>query len=464
MLKVKFIYFILAILTISLVSNAQNTSQIGNRILADKIIGVVGDKLLLQSDITNQILDIKRQGVELPADAECVLIDRIVKQKILVLQALFDSLPVSDDDIQNDIDNRIRSFIQTYGSEEELVRISGKSIFQIKEDFREPIRERRLSEAMERKILENVRITPNEVKAYYEKIPKDSLAFYESMIEVSELSIFPTMNVDAEAYLTEKLNTMKAQIEEGRKSFAVLAKLESDDPGTKDQGGEFTINRATDKQSIDPAFFKASFELKEGEVSKVIKSKFGLHIIQMVSRRGDIAVVRHILKTPQFVEDDFILTTNKLDSIKNLIQSNRLKFGKAVEMFSNDPDSKFTAGKKFGRNDRGELDSKMPIDKFDKDLIPVLKDLTIGQISKPVKFTDQMGKIGFRVVLLEGITAPHRENLKDDYSIIAKRALEEKKALKMEEWFVKNMSRFYVKINESYSNCKYFNSYNSSEK
>ena len=461
---IKISSFIFGILTLLSTANAQPIANVGNRILADKIIGIIGDKILLQSDITNQIIDFKRQGMELPPDVECAMVDKIAKQKILVLQAQFDSIPVSDDDIQNDIDNRIRAFIQNYGSEEELVRISGKSVFQIKEDFREPIKERRLADAMERKILENVRITPNEVKDYFDNIPKDSLPFYESMIEVSELAIFPTMNADAEAYLREKLTTMKTQIEEGRKSFPVLAKLESDDPGTKDNGGAFSINRATDKQMIDPAFFRASFQLKDGEVSKVIKSKFGLHIIQMVSRRGDIADVRHILKTPQFIDEDFTIVKAKLDSIRNLVVSGKYKFSKAVEMFSNDEDTKYTAGKKFGRNDRNELDSKLPIDKFDAELIPILKDLKVGEISKPVAFKGQMKQAGFRLVLLESITAAHRENLKDDYSTIAKKALDEKKAKKMDEWFTKNLSRFYVKLDPSFKNCNALKNYTLSDK
>jgi peptidyl-prolyl cis-trans isomerase SurA len=437
---------------ISISAKAQ-IKEIGARVLADKIVGVVGDKIVLFSDLNNQILDFKRQGVTIPENAECIILDRALSQKALVVQAQLDSLPVSDDEVQATIENKLREFIQAYGSEEEVVKISGKSLFQIREDFKDPIKERLYAQAMERKIVENVRITPNEVKAYYDKQIKDSLPFYEAMIEVSELVIYPKMSADAEAYLTEKLSNIKTQVESGRKNFATLATIESDDPGTKQNGGEFTINRATDRQFVDPTFFKAAFALREGEVSKVVKSKFGLHIIQMVSRRGDIAVVRHILKTPQFLEEDLIATKAKLDSIKELIGTNKISFGKAVELFSNDDDTKYTAGKKYGRNDNGELTALLPIDKFDKDLIPILKDLKVGQLSSPVQFKSQQDKLGVRIILLERTTDPHRENLKDDYSIISKKALTEKKEEAMQHWFVKNLPRFYTKVAPEYTNC-----------
>ncbi len=442
-----------ALLLCTSLSLQAQIKEIGARVLADKIVGVVGDKIVLFSDLNNQILDFKRQGINVPENAECMILDRALSQKALVVQAQIDSLPVSDEEVQATIENKLREFIQAYGSEEEVVKISGKSLFQIREDFKDPIKERLYAQAMERKIVENVRITPNEVKAYYEKQIKDSLPFYEAMIEVSELVIYPKMNADAEAYLTEKLNNIKTQVESGRKNFATLATIESDDPGTKQNGGEFTINRATDKQFVDPTFFRTAFSLKEGDVSKVIKSKFGLHIIQMVSRKGDIAVVRHILKTPQFLDEDLIATKAKLDSIKELITTNKLSFGKAVELYSNDDDTKYTAGKKYGRNDNGELTALLPIDKFDKDLIPILKDLKVGQLSSPVQFKNQQDKLGVRIILLERTTEPHRENLKDDYSTISKKASSEKKEEAMQQWFIKNLPRFYTKVAPEYANC-----------
>jgi peptidyl-prolyl cis-trans isomerase SurA len=441
------------LLCISITSTAQ-IKEIGARVLADKIVGVVGDKIVLYSDLNNQMLDFKRQGINIPDNAECIILDRALSQKALVLQAQLDSLPVSDEEVQATIENKLREFIQAYGSEEEVVRVSGKSLFQIREDFKDPIKERLYAQAMERKIVENVRITPNEVKAYYDKQIKDSLPYYESMIEVSELVIYPKMSADAEAYLTEKLNTIKQQVESGRKNFATMATIESDDPGSKQNGGEFIMNRATDKQFIDPTFFKTAFSLREGEVSKVIKSKFGLHIIQMVSRKGDIATVRHILKMPQFLEEDLVATKAKLDSVKKLIDNGEINFGKAVELYGNDEETRYTAGKKYGRNDNGELTSLLPIDKYDKDLIPILKDLKVGQLSQPLQFKSQQDKLGVRIILLERITEPHRENLKDDYSIINRKALAEKKELAMQQWFVKNLPRFYTKVSPEYSNCE----------
>jgi peptidyl-prolyl cis-trans isomerase SurA len=427
----------------------------GPRILADKIIGVVGDKVVLQSEITNQVLDYKRQGVAVPENAACVILDRALKNKALAIQAEKDSLVINDEDIQSEIDNRIRYFIQQYGSEEELVRVANKSIFQIKEEFRDPIKERKLAEAMERKIVEYVRITPNEVKDYFNKLIQDSLPYYEAMLEVSELSLTPKMSPDVESYLKGQLDEWRIQVSEGRKNFAALASLYSQDPGTKNNGGEFVMNRATDKSSVDPVFFRTAFSLRPGEVSPVIRSKFGLHIIQMVERKGDIATVRHILLLPRYAEEDLVAAQSKLDSIRTEIMAKRLLFSKAVDLYGDNPDTKFTGGKKYGRNEEGELTSLLPIDKFDKDLIPMLKDLKIGEICKPSLVKDEAGAAtAARIVVLERTTEAHRQNLKDDYSDIARKALEDKKSQAMEDWFKKNLPNFYTKINKEYAGCQ----------
>src|SRR5215213_5545993 len=234
-------------------------------VVAEKIVAIVGDKIILKSDITNAILDAKRNGQEIPPDAECFIVQQALAQKALVLQAEKDSIPVSDEEIEALLDNQIRGFIQAYGSKDALEQIAGRTIYQLKEDFRQPFRERKLAEGMRNKIVENIKVTPNEVKAYWDKIPRDSLPFYESELELGEIVVFPKASRDIEKLAIDELTDFKKQIESGARRFETLAGLYSDDPGSKDNGGLYSINR--NEKQWDPAFLSAAFRLKEGQIS-----------------------------------------------------------------------------------------------------------------------------------------------------------------------------------------------------
>ena len=253
------------------------------KVLADKIVGILGDKIVLKSDLLNYIDDIQRRGGEVPADAQCVLLQRMLMDKALVLQAEKDSLPVSEEEIQAELDQRIRYFIMEFGGKEAVEQVAGRTIFQMKEDFRPSVKERRLADAMRSKIVESIKITPQEVKAYFDKIPKDSLRFYETELTVGQIILFPKAGRELEKYVIDELNDYKRQIESGR-SFESFARLYTEDPGSKQNGGRYEINK--NEKTWDPDFKNAAFRLREGQVSPVIKSKFGYHIIQMVSRKN----------------------------------------------------------------------------------------------------------------------------------------------------------------------------------
>ena len=417
------------------------------KVVADKIVAQVGDKIILRSDIFNSILDAQRQGVPLPPNPECVLVERALIEKALVLQAQKDSLPLSDDDLEAELDNRIRGFIGQYGSKEVLEEVAGKSVYQLKEDFREPIREQKLSAQMRNKIVENVKMTPNEVKDFFEKIPKDSLAFYESELEVSEIVVYPKANREVESYVTRELNDWKKQVEDGTKKFDQLAKSYTEDPGSKESGGQYSINK--NDKFWDPAFISAAFKLKEGQVSPVVKSKFGLHIIQMVSRSGDDAIIRHILRIPPVTDEEIKESVAKLDSIRSKIVAGSLGFGEAVNKYSEDESSKFSGGRKQGRDGS----SYVTIDQLDKDMVMALKDLKPGEFSKPMAYTDERGKKAVRLVYLQTRTEPHRENIKDDYSKIAQRTLEQKKNDVLEKWFAAHIPSYYITIDKEFAGC-----------
>ena len=418
------------------------------KVLADKIVATVGDKIVLKSEIENSLADMEHQGMTIPENGKCLILEQALGLKALVLQAEKDSLPVSDEEVEADIDNRIRYYTSQYGSKDVLEQIAGKTVYQLKEDMRQNIREQKLAQAMRNKIIEDIHITPAEVNVFFNKIPKDSLAFYESQIEVGEIILYPKASRDLETYAIDQLKDYKQQVESGAKKFETLASLYTDDPGSKETGGKYDINK--NEKQWDPIFLAKAFSLKDGQISNVFKTRFGYHIIQMVSRAGDDASIRHILKIPQVTSIEVKESKDRLDSIRSKLIAGTIKFGDAVGKYSEDETSKFTGGRIPGKDGSTYL----TIDQLDKDIVVMLKDLKVGEYSQPTEFTDDKGKKGVRIVQILTKTQPHRENLKDDYDKVATRALEEKKNDALEQWFNKKIPTYYINIDPEYRTCK----------
>jgi len=410
------------------------------KVVADKIAAVVGDRIILQSDVRNSVADMARRGENLPPNAECMIMEQAVVSKVMMLQAEKDSLPVTEEDVEADLDNRIRSYVNQFGSQEAVEEIAGKTIYQIKDDARESVREQKLAASMQRKIVENVRITPVEVKAWFEKIPKDSLPFYESELEIGQIILYPKASRDLEQYITGEMNNYRRQIELKLTNFEQLAKRVSEDPGSKDRGGQYQLNR--NEKTWDPVFLSTSFRLKEGEISPPVKSKFGFHIIQMVQRNGDDAIVRHILRIPPVTSDELDQAKRKLDTVRSKIIAGTLTFNEGAAKYSDEESAKYT-GPYLTNRDGSTF---VTIDQLDKDMVSLLAKLKPGDYSMPVAYENEQGKKGVRIVHLKSRSTPHRMNLQDDYSKIAQFALEEKKAKVMEKWIQNKLETYYVKI------------------
>ena len=438
----------LSFILITIISFAQP-----KKVVADRIVAQVGNKIILRSDIFNAIADYKRQGQEasLPQNPECAFLEGQLIQKALVLQAEKDSLLVSEEEIEAALDNQIRGFIREYGSQQILEEVAGKTIYQIKEDFKIVFKERKLSDQMRNKITDNIKMTPNEVKAFYDKIPKDSLAFYESELELQQIIVLPKANSSVDEYVKKQLFEYKRQIESGSKRFDQLAKIYTDDPGSKETGGQYNINR--NDKFWDPVFLSTCFKLKEGQISTVVKSKFGYHIIQMVSKSGDDAVVRHILKIPAITNEEITIALNKLDTVKMQLIKKDYAFGDALNKYSDEEANKNSGGQINGRDGAGFV----TIDQLDKEMVALIKDLKPGQYANPQIFTDERGQKKVRLVYFKNRTEPHRENLKDDYNKLSVRAVEEKKQIKLEKWFKEHIPTYYITIDKEFTDCNSIN-------
>jgi peptidyl-prolyl cis-trans isomerase SurA len=439
-----------------LLIGAATFAQGPHKVVADKIVGIVGDKIILKSDVYNDIEDRKRRNEPVPENADCYIMEQILALKALVLQAEKDSLVVGDDEIEALLDNQVRGFIQMYGSKEALEEIAGRTIYQIKEDFRQSFKERKLAERMRDKIVENVKITPQEVKEYFSKIPVDSLRFYESEIEIGQIAVFPKASRDLEKLVIDELNDFKKQVEAGQQRFETLAQLYSNDPAVKENKGQYAINRT--EKNWDPAFINYAFRLKEKQISPVFKSKFGYHIIQMDSRAGDDAVVHHILRIPQITQVEIDESIRKLDSVRAKLVAGTIAFGDAVARYSDDENAKYTGGMNQNPQSGGTF---LTPDMLEKSLVEQLAKLNLqpGQYSQPVPFKDERDRQGVRIIYLKSRTNPHRENLKDDYDRIATRALEIKKQKVISDWFQSKIPTYYLMIDEDFKGCQSLNNW-----
>lgn len=439
----KKILFLLSGISLAAVAGAQP-----KKVVADKIIAVVGDRIILKSDITNSIADMSRQGTAVPENANCVVLDQALVSKVLMMQAMKDSLPVSDDEVEAELDQRVRYFVNQYGSKEALETMAGKSVYQIKDDARESVKENKLAQAMQRKIVDGVKVTPAEVKSYFDRIPKDSLPFFEAEYQIGQIVMFPKATRDMETYIVGELMNYKRQVENKTATFESLAKRYSEDPGSRERGGQYQVNRSD--KTWDPAFMSAVYRLKEGQISNPFKSKFGYHILQLVERNGDEAIVRHILRVPPVNDEEIAEATKKMDSVRKLLINGTMDFNTAAGKFSDDEQSKFAGPYLTNRN--GE--SWVNIDEMDKSVVGLLGKLKIGDYSQPVPFTeDQRGKKGVRLIYLKSKSEPHRMNLHDDYNRIATAALEEKKFKALDKWLSTHINTQYIMLDPGEATC-----------
>lgn len=415
----------------------------------DEIIAVVGkDRIILKSEVEIQAAQMLQQDPSLGDDVACDILEQMLLQKLLVEQADRDSVFVSEEQVNATLDNRVRYFIMQYGSKEKLEEIAGKTVYQLKEENREATEEMLLSEQMQTQILENVKVTPVEVQQFYKNIPTDSLPFFPATVEFGQIVMDPDVTPEFDSLARKDLESYRERVVKGGENFATLAGLYSDDPGSRDDGGMIRgVNRKGG--GFVTEFVVATFKLQNGEVSPVIKTQFGYHIIQMVRRKGDEADVRHILVKPERTSEDFKKAMAKLDSVRAELISGKITFEEAVGKYSTDELSSRTGGMIV--NQQGN--SSLLVDELDPALALMIDTLSPGSYSQPMLFTTQRGERSCRIVYMKNITKPHKANLKEDYSKIQFAALQKKKAERMQEWIADKAPSYYIKVNEDYNEC-----------
>jgi peptidyl-prolyl cis-trans isomerase SurA len=420
--------------------------------VVDQIVAVVGNNIILKSDIEKDYLQLVMEGIDTKGDLKCQVFENLLFQKLLLNQAMLDSLVVSDAEVEQRLTARFGFLISQAGSEQALEDYFKRSVFEIKNDLRSLLRDQLYTQKMQQKITENIRITPSEVRKYFKELPEDGIPLINAQVEVAQIVVKPVIT-DAEInQVKDRLNDFISRIQGGDK-FTALARLYSEDPGTARNGGE--LGYISRKDNLLPEFIAVAFNLTTpGEISRIVETEYGFHIIQLIDRKGEKINVRHILLTPRVSYEEQQKAINLLDSLNNLIRNGTLTFEEAAMRYSQDEDTKMGGGTMI--NLRTGL-SRFDTDEIDKSLYQVIRDLKPGEISEPFEARDERNKLMYKVVRLKTRTTPHAANLKEDYQYLQEMALEKKKQDAMNEWITSKQKETYIKINGSFRNCSFEN-------
>ena len=415
--------------------------------MVDGLVAVVGDKIILKSDVESEYANWIAQGNDPDPDMKCIIIDQLLTNKLMLRQAELDSLEVSDEEIEGQIDRRMRYFISMIGSREKLEEFYGKSILEIKEEFRPQIKEMVLAQKMQEQITQNVTISPREVQAYFAKVPADSIPYFDAEIEIGQIVLFPEIGPVQKEFTIEKLGDIRSRILKGE-NFTTLALLYSEDPGSAKEGGSLGF---FGRGEMVPEFEAVAFKLKPGEISSVIRTKFGYHILQLVERRGDRVHCRHILIKPPVGNRELDGARIRLDSIRKEITAGNLDFTAAVRKHSEDEESKQNGGMLMEANSGT---STFTINQLTPDVYFAIDKLKPGEMSDPQPYSAPDGSRGFRVFYLKSRTSPHQANLDTDYARIQNAALSMKRIETVQAWFMKTKVKTYINIDQEYLSCE----------
>jgi peptidyl-prolyl cis-trans isomerase SurA len=414
--------------------------------IIDKVVAVVGDNIVLFSDIENQYLQVTGGGKKEDLGFKCELLEELLFQKLLFSQAEKDSVTVSDAQVDAELNKKIRYFVSQIGSVERLEAQLGKSLIELKDEFRERIKEQLIVQTMQQKIAGDVTVSPAEVKTYYEKIPKDSLPLIPSEIQVAHILRKPPINEKERQRVREEMQKIRKDIINGR-SFASMAVIYSEDPGSATRGGELGfVNRG----ELMPEFEAAAFNLKGKEISDIVETVYGFHIIQLIERRGETINCRHILLTPKPSSSDLERARITLDSLYTEITKGSISFEDAVLKFSDDAETKYNRGLLLNP---ATGSTWFEMQQIDQQLFFVIDKMKTGDVSIPALVRMGEKKEAYRLIKLVNRTEPHYANLKDDYSKIQMAAEAEKRDKILGEWIKRKKNNYYIKIDPMFDFC-----------
>jgi peptidyl-prolyl cis-trans isomerase SurA len=423
------------------------------REIIEKVIANVGNEVVLLSELEEQVaLLSERQPGKLLPQARCVVLDNLLTQKLLVNQAKMDSVEVKDEEVEAQLNARIEQILDYMGGDiSQFENYYGQTVAEVKESFREDLRNQLLSDRMRAEALKGISVTPSEVKAFFKNIPKDSLPYFNSEVEIGEIVYRPSVNEEERQKAVAKLNALRKRIVEGGEDFAEIAKTFSDDFASARIGGDLGW---TKRGKFVPAFEAAAYKLDEGDISDVVESEFGFHLIQLMGRRGNSIHTRHVLVKAEITDTDLELSRAKLDTVRQALVKDSITFSMAVKKYGYDQVQSYNNDGKMINPASGN--TFFEIGDLDPAVYFTIDTMKVGSFSKPFSFSDQRGETFFRIIQLQSRTEPHVASLARDYSRIQEAATEQKKAAFIADWIEQKVHSTYIRLDQNYLTCPNF--------
>jgi len=436
----------LVITVISLGSPLRLLAQQDSIYILDNVIAVVGDEIVLKSELEESKIQYRQEGIRLDDNADCFVLASLLSEKVFLHQAKLDTIEVNDGMIESELERRIAMFTQQIGSQEALEEYFGKSVSEIKDDFREPMRNQMIIQEVQNTVTMNVNVTPSDVQEYFNSIPVDSLPLMNTQVEFAQIVVFPKDNPAETEKVKKRLRGFIQEVRDGE-DFATLAVLYSDDPGSASKGGDLGM---VPRGTMVAEFDEVAFQLSNGELSTVFETEFGYHIMQMIERRGEQYNARHILLKPRVTSKDMNEAKSSLERIRANLNTDTLDWYMAVLKFSQDEKS---------YNNEGLVINLMTgtprfeLSQLDPQAYVAIEKMKEGDIDGPILYQTREGKEGYRLIKLLKQIEPHRANLKDDYQVLQEATQGRAKHDATINWIKGKINETYIHIDDHYKDC-----------
>ena len=421
--------------------------------IIDEVVWVVGDEAILKSDVEAMRIQGEMEGMKWNGDPDCIIPEQLAVQKLFLHQAALDSIEVTESDVSQSVDQQINYWISNAGSREKLEEWKKMTVKQMKESLRDDFRNHQLIEKMKSNLVKDIKVSPADVRRYFEKMPQDSLPLIPTEVEVEIITQAPRIAPEEINRIKNELRDYTERVTKGETSFAALARLYSEDPGTARQGGEF--DDYVGRGMLDPAFASVAFNLTDPKkISKIVESEYGYHIIQLIDKRGDKIKVRHILRVPRVSPEALEKAENRLDSIADDIRANKFTFEAAASYLSDDKDTKNNNGLMANQSEDG-FTSKFRMRDLPTEIARVVDTLKVGEISKSFRMVNSKCKTVCVIAKLVNRIDAHRATITEDFQAMKAIVQSKRRADFLKDWIQKKIKTTYIRINDKYKNCNF---------
>ena len=426
--------------------------QVPEHSVVDEVMWVVGDEPILKSDVEMMRLQGEAEGVDWHGDPDCAIPEQIAVQKLFLHQAEIDSIEVTESEIAQSIDMQINRWIQQAGSREKLEEYKKMSVTQMRSQLHDDFKNNQLIQQMKEKLVSDITVTPSDVREYFRNMPEDSIPFVPTEVEVEIVTRQPKISQDEINRVKNELREYTERVNSGETSFATLARLYSEDPGSARQGGEMDY---VGRGMLDPAFAAVAFNLTDPKkISKIVESEYGFHIIQLVDKRGDKIKVRHILRVPHVSAEATDSMRVRLDSLASDIRKGRVTFEEAAAVASDDKDTRNNHGlMSFNSND-GRT-SRFQMKDLPTEVAREVEHMEVGDVSDAFSMINEKGKTVVAIVKLKSRTPAHRATITEDYQVMKNVVLSKQRADFLHQWVVNKIKTTYVRMNDRCKKCKF---------